>query len=828
LNLARQFDRENPPKAWVPSFHSNSVVLGTLPDNTFGGLVLGLSEQSIEKFLARTKFGAIPRIQSFAANGTNLEFDAAVLAGKGYRLESSTQLLEWLPGSANIAAQSNRVLLSAPLEGSSAFFRLEEGVNDNFTDRVRVAGALATFVGNNLTATAELGEPNHAYQALRSLWWEWTPPITGRFTFNRVKGSQILRIYSGKELGLLSPLTPFFAEHQTINVDAGTPVEIAIDSPHPSVPGGKFTFTVSPSAENDDYSNATILSGTIIEIAGNNFGASAEENEPDPWGHSVWWTWVAPSNGLCSVSVANSTLFSSLTIFTGNDVGSLLPVGNAFGVSNGVTIGVSGGTRYTIRLDAYDIGEFLLRLSFRPGEGRFPITLRPSPAIGGSISVSPPPESNGGYAVQVDITTTASPAPGFIFDSWTSPLAGKVNPLFIPAPLPEVIEARFRPANDDFASRIKLIGYPVMFQGALAGATAEPMEQPSAKTIWWSWTSSSNFGVTISARGTPYSLKSLRLGAAQGISVAALTNLIRGTSRAVLGVWESELRFNSRSRAAYQIFADGEVQRETGAVQIQLDVGNPFAPPANDDFRNRSPLNGTQIELNGTTEFATREASEPSYYGETGQSVWWSWTPPDSGLAILRMSKCDFVPQVAIFTGDELSTLQEVSLVNGRDLDFMVVGGRTYFIRVDGTDGGQGAFKLDLLLNRQLLNDYFANAIPLGTTNAVAACSNETATREFGEPNHDGYAGGHSVWWSWTPSLSSWVSISTRGSNFDTLLAVYQGGWSEVIAADDDGGGDLTSEVLFFAEGSTTYYIAVDGYAAQSGQIFLEVIELSP
>src|SRR5258706_9153822 len=52
------------------------------------------------------------------------------------------------------------------------------------------------------------------------------------------------------------------------------------------------------------------------------------------------------------------------------------------------------------------------------------------------------------------------------------------------------------------------------------------------------------------------------------------------------------------------------------------------------------------------------------------------------------------------------------------------------------------------------------------------------------------------------PSANGVATLHTRGSTFDTVLAVYQGsslGSLVAVAADDDSGGNLTSEVRFNA-----------------------------
>ncbi len=111
------------------------------------------------------------------------------------------------------------------------------------------------------------------------------------------------------------------------------------------------------------------------------------------------------------------------------------------------------------------------------------------------------------------------------------------------------------------------------------------------------------------------------------------------------------------------------------------------------------------------------------------------------------------------------------------------------------------------------------------------SANNLNATSEPGEPMHAGVPGGKSVWFQWTPSptllglgSSGVATISTAGSSFDTLLAVYTGtslsNLTEVVS-DDDAGGYYTSLVSFNVTPGTTYLVAIDGAYGASGQIAL-------
>ncbi len=117
------------------------------------------------------------------------------------------------------------------------------------------------------------------------------------------------------------------------------------------------------------------------------------------------------------------------------------------------------------------------------------------------------------------------------------------------------------------------------------------------------------------------------------------------------------------------------------------------------------------------------------------------------------------------------------------------------------------------------LNDNFANRIPLAGDSIVTAGNNVDATQEPGEPFHWNSTGGKSVWWSWTAPVSGPATISTFGSDFDTIMAVYTGSAVNALTliANSDDAQDLQSAVQFDAIANTTYQIAVDGYGTAPG-----------
>jgi hypothetical protein len=131
-------------------------------------------------------------------------------------------------------------------------------------------------------------------------------------------------------------------------------------------------------------------------------------------------------------------------------------------------------------------------------------------------------------------------------------------------------------------------------------------------------------------------------------------------------------------------------------------------------------------------------------------------------------------------------------------------------------------------------NDRFANRITITGTNVTVTGSNTNANKEAGEPAHAGNVGGKSVWWAWTAPTNGDVVISTDGSDFDTLLAVYTGATVSnlrAVATNDDHGVMVTSRVRFAATGGVQYQIAVDGFndgtTVESGAVTLTLVFVS-
>lgn len=271
-------------------------------------------------------------------------------------------------------------------------------------------------------------------------------------------------------------------------------------------------------------------------------------------------------------------------------------------------------------------------------------------------------------------------------------------------------------------------------------------------------------------------------------------------------------------------------------------------PPANDDFAGRELLNGSlPIEVSRSNVAATKEEGEyiPGPPAPAGHSVWFEWEATSSDFVTIGACDDAFPTILAIFTGTELGSLNQVASGNadegpdcpysGRQYTFKTVSGTKYVIAVDGnffhlpeapTPVTEGDIVLRIEETPPPPNDDFIAAETLESRFeeeyegevfywGSAFGYNWNATEETGEFNHIGGPHGASVWYSWTPPVSGDAKISA-GFFSDHRLGVYAGDSLQSLQLMLGGLGPAGG-AGFIANAGTTYRIAVYGLLDEPG-----------
>ena len=110
---------------------------------------------------------------------------------------------------------------------------------------------------------------------------------------------------------------------------------------------------------NDDFANATLLSGTNLLVNGATLNATAEPGEPFHCGfapsHSIWYDWTAPGDGSVLIDLTGSTPGSDVSVYTGKYLTNLTGVANNAGGNPDQTghciFQVTAGIVYEVAVD---------------------------------------------------------------------------------------------------------------------------------------------------------------------------------------------------------------------------------------------------------------------------------------------------------------------------------------------------------------------------------------------------------------------------------------------------------------------------------------------
>ncbi len=260
------------------------------------------------------------------------------------------------------------------------------------------------------------------------------------------------------------------------------------------------------------------------------------------------------------------------------------------------------------------------------------------------------------------------------------------------------------PDNDDFADREALSGpLPIAVSGSNVEATKEDGEPllpfGKGRTIWYEWEAEMTGFITVGTCDTAFRTE---LEVYTGTALNELATVPGafddgpGCPNPLSGSRET---FMAEAGTTYVILVDGDgfylppspPPSGEGAISLRVET---TSPPANDDFDDAASLVGAvNEEPNGNRIYfasqqghnwgATKESGEPSHGGDPGgASVWYSWTPSESGVA--RLSACCGRPRLlGVYTGGSLGTLTTVASGIGFT-QAPVVAGATYRIAVDG------------------------------------------------------------------------------------------------------------------------------------------------
>ena len=293
---------------------------------------------------------------------------------------------------------------------------------------------------------------------------------------------------------------------------------------------------------------------------------------------------------------------------------------------------------------------------------------------------------------------------------------------------------------------------------------------------------------------------------------------------------------------AFSTFGDLSWWTGTSDFRTEIEaVGGQFTdgatPPANDNWNSTLPVGALPATVIGTNVAATTEVGEQNL-GITDATVWWFFTAPNDGMVTVDTFGSDFDTVLTIYDGfnDGATDVSELNFIaendqaggtNQSQVSFPVSAGICYEVRVGGFFGDMGNIVLNITeeIPDPPVNDDFANTILASAFPFAEMGDNFGATTEKGEQSLD--ITGATAWWFFNAPGDGTVTIDTFGSDFDTVLTIFDGFFPGATPADlnfivenDQFGGDQ-SQVTFPVTDGACFEMRVGGFFGAMGNITL-------
>jgi hypothetical protein len=690
---------------------------------------------------------------------TNAPFDTVWQAAPGSQIALHVQPIDWVWP---MVQASRRVNISV---GNGT------PVNDSFEHSTLLTELPAPLRGDARGATAQAGEPPHGYAVpLHTVWYNWTAPSNGlvQFTVSPYE-PEVVRFYTGTSLNALQPVTPM--EVLGVPITAGITYQIAVDSSAARRFEVWFRYKVEPPDFNDAFAARQTLTNLPVTLTNVLSVATMETGEPvapNAGEQSLWFTWLAPSNGVLTVRCDYS--FVSRELFTGNAVTTLTQIAPTQQTWNQSDFWVQAGTSYQLRISGAHPGDWLGAFASLIWLASF----EPVPANAQFENRQLLPGTTGHVVANGHLLNDAT-----LWYEWVAPAAG----VFIASPeafvysgnvstnllaltmtadglavtqgmsiklacrgsgggWPDVIDYTFfaAPPNDRFTNALQLLGTSASASGHTYGAGRDKGEPAhgigfAGRTIWYRWTAPGPgwLAVAVQVAGQTPAFMAYEGKALNRLKPLANRSRI-GSPEGLFTIFETPVE---AAKTYYFVLDNPRYRQEEGR-------GFYPAPPSTTELHlSFTPLQ-LQVDISNPAPGTTILTARPSGPGSSGNA------DPiiDANYSFIFEDR--FCSSLVMPASEPDGSLRWTNPPPGQ---YLVVG------QVSSQSGGDWLLPTVNTAVRPD-NDSVTNARVLTGYQVDNDCPIGGATRERAEPNHGVGTKGGTVWWQWTAPATGDVDVS--------------------------------------------------------------------
>ena len=229
-----------------------------------------------------------------------------------------------------------------------------------------------------------------------------------------------------------------------------------------------------------------------------------------------------------------------------------------------------------------------------------------------------------------------------------------------------------------------------------------------------------------------------------------------------------------------------------------------------------------------------------------GPNIWYRYVTSCTSAVTISLVGSDFDTKLAIYSGgcypafdDMIASNDDFNLRLQSQVTFPAISGDEFLIEIGGHDWavGQGVLTITCGGEPGTPPGPLPGSPPHPTTpnddcddprsvGDVTDLDFDTRYATFDGPGLCMTA--PNLWYCYTASCTGNITVSLCGSDYDTMLAIYDGcnchsASNDLIVCDDDSGPGCTSEITFAAIAGRQYLIEVGGYGGETGQGVLSI-----
>jgi len=273
-----------------------------------------------------------------------------------------------------------------------------------------------------------------------------------------------------------------------------------------------------------------------------------------------------------------------------------------------------------------------------------------------------------------------------------------------------------------------------------------------------------------------------------------------------------------------------------GSMKLGV-TGQALPVATNDEIASAGKIAGLPSNVSVITRTATTNSKDPTHSctdAQDGKSVWYRYVATYSGRLRVNTIGSDYDTVLSAYsgsTGEELDCNDDIddSTVTS-EIDINVTEGESYYIEVTAYGDTPGGLLVLNSMSQDVPPSNDDDAFVIPSLPYTLLQDTVDATEADDDPTHSctGDPDLRTVWFYYKATFTGTLRVNTFGTDYDTVLSVYDGASGDELECNDDASDDtFQSAVDLAVTAGKDYFIEVSEYNdeyASGGTLYLNLV----